>query len=189
MNRIITISREFGSGGRTVGKKVAEKLGIPAMTQSSSRRSPRRAALRKIMSRRRASTRPAASCPQRSRTARSAPTNEDILWEIQCRVISELAEKGALRHRRPLRGLHFAGQGQVPQGLYPRGYGVPRPSASSRSTASASQSPGAAPARQGQAPRGLSPLLHEHEVGLRAELPHHARQRRARHRQVRRHHR
>ncbi len=28
-NRIITISREFGSGGRTVGKLVAEKLGIP----------------------------------------------------------------------------------------------------------------------------------------------------------------
>lgn len=28
MNRIITISREFGSGGRTIGKKVAEKLGI-----------------------------------------------------------------------------------------------------------------------------------------------------------------
>ena len=28
-NRIITISREFGSGGRTIGKDVAEKLGIP----------------------------------------------------------------------------------------------------------------------------------------------------------------
>ena len=28
-NRIITISREFGSGGRTIGKKVAQKLGIP----------------------------------------------------------------------------------------------------------------------------------------------------------------
>ena len=28
MNRIITISREFGSGGRTIGKKVAAKLGI-----------------------------------------------------------------------------------------------------------------------------------------------------------------
>ena len=25
-NRVITISREFGSGGRTIGKKVAEKL-------------------------------------------------------------------------------------------------------------------------------------------------------------------
>lgn len=28
-NRIITISREFGSGGRTIGKKLAAKLGIP----------------------------------------------------------------------------------------------------------------------------------------------------------------
>ena len=28
-NRVITISREFGSGGRTIGKKVAEKLGVP----------------------------------------------------------------------------------------------------------------------------------------------------------------
>ncbi len=27
-NRIITISREFGSGGRTIGKSMAEKLGI-----------------------------------------------------------------------------------------------------------------------------------------------------------------
>ena len=28
-NRVITISREFGSGGRTIGKKVAEYLSIP----------------------------------------------------------------------------------------------------------------------------------------------------------------
>ena len=28
MNRIITISREFGSGGRTIGRKLAEKLGL-----------------------------------------------------------------------------------------------------------------------------------------------------------------
>ena len=28
-NRVITISREFGSGGRTVGKKVAQALGLP----------------------------------------------------------------------------------------------------------------------------------------------------------------
>ncbi len=33
MNKIITISREFGSGGRTVGKSVAEKLGIPCYDQ------------------------------------------------------------------------------------------------------------------------------------------------------------
>ena len=28
-HKIVTVSREFGSGGRTVGKHVAEKLGIP----------------------------------------------------------------------------------------------------------------------------------------------------------------
>lgn len=28
-HRVITISREFGSGGRTIGKKVAETLQIP----------------------------------------------------------------------------------------------------------------------------------------------------------------
>lgn len=28
LNRVITISREFGSGGRTIGKRVAEKLGM-----------------------------------------------------------------------------------------------------------------------------------------------------------------
>lgn len=28
-NRIVTISREFGSGGRTIGKKLAKELNIP----------------------------------------------------------------------------------------------------------------------------------------------------------------
>ena len=32
-SRVITISREFGSGGRTVGRLVSEKLGIPCYDQ------------------------------------------------------------------------------------------------------------------------------------------------------------
>ncbi len=32
-NRIITISREFGSGGRTIGREAAKKLGIPCYDQ------------------------------------------------------------------------------------------------------------------------------------------------------------
>ena len=32
-NRIITIGREFGSGGRTIGREVAKKLGIPCYDQ------------------------------------------------------------------------------------------------------------------------------------------------------------
>ena len=33
MNRVITISRQFGSGGRTIGRQVAQKLGIPCYDQ------------------------------------------------------------------------------------------------------------------------------------------------------------
>ena len=29
MSKIITISRQFGSGGREIGEKLAKKLGIP----------------------------------------------------------------------------------------------------------------------------------------------------------------
>ena len=32
--KIITISRQFGSGGRSVGRLVAEKLGIPMIVES-----------------------------------------------------------------------------------------------------------------------------------------------------------
>uniref|UniRef100_I5AXT1 Cytidylate kinase n=1 Tax=Eubacterium cellulosolvens (strain ATCC 43171 / JCM 9499 / 6) TaxID=633697 RepID=I5AXT1_EUBC6 len=33
MNKVITISREFGSGGRTIGRKAALKLGIKCCDQ------------------------------------------------------------------------------------------------------------------------------------------------------------
>ena len=33
-NRIITIISEFGSGGRTIGKETAAKLGFHAMTRN-----------------------------------------------------------------------------------------------------------------------------------------------------------
>ena len=29
MNKVITITRQFGSGGREIGKKLAESYGIP----------------------------------------------------------------------------------------------------------------------------------------------------------------
>lgn len=44
-HRIITISREFGSGGRTIGKKTAEQLGLPCYDSELIQKSPRRVAL------------------------------------------------------------------------------------------------------------------------------------------------
>ena len=34
MNRAITISREYGSGGRRLAKKLAQRLGIPFMIRN-----------------------------------------------------------------------------------------------------------------------------------------------------------
>ena len=38
MIQIITISREFGSGGRSIGKIVAKKLGIPCYDKDKKRK-------------------------------------------------------------------------------------------------------------------------------------------------------
>ena len=32
MNKVITISREYGAGGHSIGTKVAEALGLPTRT-------------------------------------------------------------------------------------------------------------------------------------------------------------
>ncbi len=48
-NRVITISREFGSGGRTIGKKVAEKLGIPCYDSEIIQEMAKETALRRTM--------------------------------------------------------------------------------------------------------------------------------------------
>ena len=37
-NRVITISREYGSGGRMIGRKLAEKLGIHCYEPITSRK-------------------------------------------------------------------------------------------------------------------------------------------------------
>lgn len=93
--RIITISREFGSGGRFIGEEVARKLGIayydknvineiaeksglsPEYIQESAELSPRKGLF-------------AYALAGRDVTGKSV---EDIVYEAQRKVILELAEK------------------------------------------------------------------------------------------------
>lgn len=42
MSKIITVSREFGSGGRELGKRLADELGIAYFDKEILERSPRR---------------------------------------------------------------------------------------------------------------------------------------------------
>lgn len=97
---IITISRQFGSGGRTVGHLVAEKLGIPfydkelveqiavesgfapKFVEEHGEHSPGRSLFSY------------AFAPQGVPGVMNGLSTADFLWNIQCSAILQLAEKG-----------------------------------------------------------------------------------------------
>ena len=99
--QIVTISREFGSGGRSVGKRVAELLDVPYydkelvkqvavetgfdekfIEQEGEYASPWQSLLSY------------AFAGNGSRQHMNGLSTADFLWVIQCRVILELADKG-----------------------------------------------------------------------------------------------
>lgn len=92
-NRIITISREFGSGGRTIGRKTAERLGIPCydaeLIQKIAEESGFAADYIKEEGEYASGGWLAPYLSNRS----MGLTNQDKLWTIQKKVILELAEK------------------------------------------------------------------------------------------------
>lgn len=94
-NRIITISREFGSGGRTIGRKVAEKLGIPCYDAELIQKIAQESGFDADDIREAGEYTPGGFLSSALSNRSFGPTNEDYLWKIQYNVISDLAEKGS----------------------------------------------------------------------------------------------
>lgn len=94
-NRIITISREFGSGGRTIGRKVAEKLGIPCYDAELIQKIAKESGFDADYIREAGEYTPGGFLSSALSNRSFGPTNEDYLWKIQYNVISDLAEKGS----------------------------------------------------------------------------------------------
>ena len=92
-NRVITISREFGSGGRTIGKNVAEMLGIPCYDSELIHKIAAESGFDEYYIKEAGEYASAGFLSFLSNRA-FGPTNEDYLWKIQCKIITELAEKG-----------------------------------------------------------------------------------------------
>lgn len=94
--RIITIGREFGSGGRTIGKEVADRLGIPCYDHELIDRLAEESGLSKEYI-----TNESEYASHSSWTAAAfssvrsfgVPSNQDYLWAIQRRIILELGQK------------------------------------------------------------------------------------------------
>ena len=92
--KIITISREFGSGGRTIGKKVAEKLGIPCYDSELIHKIAVESGFAEKYIEDAGEYAPGGFLSSAFSNRAFGPTNEDYLWQIQYKIITELAEKG-----------------------------------------------------------------------------------------------
>ena len=97
---IITISREFGSGGRTLGRMVAEKLGIPFYDKELVDQIALESGFAPKFVEEHGEHSPSGSlfsyafAPQGIPGVMNGLSTADFLWNVQCSVILQLAEKG-----------------------------------------------------------------------------------------------
>ena len=98
--KIITISREFGSGGRTIGRMVAEKLGIPFYDKELVEQIALESGFAPKYVEEHGEHSPTGSlfsyafAPQGIPGVMNGLSTADFLWNVQCSVILQLAEKG-----------------------------------------------------------------------------------------------
>lgn len=97
MIKIITISREFGSGGRTIGKKVAAKLGIPCYDKDLIEKIAAETGYAKDFIEDESEYAPNSNSFAYMFIGRGPDglANVDKIWIAQTKVIKELAEKEA----------------------------------------------------------------------------------------------
>ena len=98
--KIITISRQFGSGGRTVGHKVAEKLGIPFYDKELVDQIALESGFAPKYIEEHGEHSPSGSlfsyafAPQGVPGVMNGLSTADFLWNVQCNVILQIADKG-----------------------------------------------------------------------------------------------
>lgn len=94
-HRIITISRQFGSGGRSIGKAVAAQLGIPCYDQELIAMAAKESGFSEEYVKKDSEyTRSGLLSGLLSDRVYDTPITQDVLWEAQKKVILQLAEKG-----------------------------------------------------------------------------------------------
>lgn len=93
--KVITISREFGSGGRTVGKQLAEKLGIPCYDREIIEKVALESGYDKkyIEEMGEYTNGGLLNAIFTNRSYNYAPSNEDTIWKIQSDIIRDVASK------------------------------------------------------------------------------------------------
>jgi cytidylate kinase len=96
MNRIITISREFGSGGRTIGRQTAMRLNIPCYDAELIEKIAQESGFSKDYIQEQGEYAASGNWLANAFSGRdrNGHSYQDDLWAIQQKVILELAAKG-----------------------------------------------------------------------------------------------
>lgn len=94
-NRIITISREFGSGGRTIGKLVAKKLEIPCYDNELLQKIAAESGFDVNYIKEAGEYAPGGFFSSAFSHHSFIPNNADYLWKIQYNIITDLALKNS----------------------------------------------------------------------------------------------
>lgn len=94
-NNVITISREFGSGGRTIGKMVAEKLEIPCYDNELIQKIAEESGFKADYIKEAGEYAPGGFLASAFSHRNNGTNNADYLWEIQYNIITDLAQKGS----------------------------------------------------------------------------------------------
>lgn len=94
-HKIITISRQFGSGGRTIGKETALKLGIPCYDQELIEKIAEESGFAKeyIAEKSENVSRSSWLAAAFSNTGMNGMSTQDYLWDTQRKCILDLAQK------------------------------------------------------------------------------------------------
>ena len=92
-NRVITISREYGSGGRMVGRKLAEKLGIHCYDADLIQRIVDKSGYSADYVKEEGESAAGGVFSTFLADRTRGLTTQDNLWNVQCQVIAELADK------------------------------------------------------------------------------------------------
>ncbi|MGN0564808.1 MAG: AAA family ATPase [Candidatus Heritagella sp.] len=94
-NRIITISRQFGSGGRTIGKQLSAKLGIPCYDSQLLEKIADQSGFAKEYIAERGEYAAGGTWFSQAFSGRDyqGHSYQDDLWVLQQKIITELAEK------------------------------------------------------------------------------------------------
>ena len=92
--RIITISREFGSGGRTIGKRTAEALCIPCYDRELIQKLAVKSGFSEVYIEDTGESAPGGFLASAFSHRYGETNNADYLWKVQYQVITELAEQG-----------------------------------------------------------------------------------------------